>query len=111
MSTRNIKAPRIVLAEDNPADVTLARMAPRGAGLDCTLRVIDDGQQALAFTRRDAPRDHDLARKRAAMHYFRKAASLDRFMQLGVIARDILSRKMPAATECAGGSPEIGGTA
>lgn len=156
---QNSKAPKIVLMEDNPADVKLVRMALQGAGLDCSLRVIDDGNQALAFiealdvkpgavsidlllldmhlpkhdgedilkrlrslehcaqtpvvimTASDAPEDHNLAQKHAAMYYFRKTASLDQFMQLGMIVRDILARMRPAATESGGVSREFGGTA
>jgi CheY-like chemotaxis protein len=40
---------QIVLAEDNPADVTVVRMALREAGVDCALSVLRDGEEALAF--------------------------------------------------------------
>jgi len=40
---------QIVLAEDNPADVTVVRMALREAGLRCELRILQDGEQAIAF--------------------------------------------------------------
>jgi CheY-like chemotaxis protein len=40
---------RIVLAEDNPADVGLVREALREHQVDCELRVIFDGEEALAF--------------------------------------------------------------
>jgi len=40
---------QIVIAEDNPADVKLVRMALRDAGLDCSLRVVGDGAQAIAL--------------------------------------------------------------
>jgi DNA-binding response OmpR family regulator len=137
----------IVLAEDNPADVKLVRMALHDAGLDCALRVIEDGEQVIAFieavdadprvvlidlllldmhlprhdgedilkrlrstercaqtpvivmTASDAPQDHYKAQKHAAMHYFRKPAALDEFLQLGVIVRGILSRKKTADKE------------
>jgi CheY-like chemotaxis protein len=39
----------IVLAEDNPADVTLVREALKEHGLECVLHVIQDGEQAIAF--------------------------------------------------------------
>jgi CheY-like chemotaxis protein len=42
-------AKQIVLAEDNAADVMLVRLALEGAGLDCELRVLDDGDKAIAF--------------------------------------------------------------
>jgi nitrogen-specific signal transduction histidine kinase/CheY-like chemotaxis protein len=40
---------RIVLVDDNPADVRLLRLALDNADLDCELIVIDDGAEALAF--------------------------------------------------------------
>jgi CheY-like chemotaxis protein len=39
----------VVLAEDNPADVTLVREAFREHGVDCVLRVIPDGEQLLSY--------------------------------------------------------------
>jgi two-component system, chemotaxis family, response regulator Rcp1 len=42
---------RILLVEDNPADVDLLRRALAHAGLDCELTVIDDGADALALVR------------------------------------------------------------
>jgi len=37
----------ILLAEDNPADVYLIREALRENGVECELRVADDGQQVM----------------------------------------------------------------
>jgi nitrogen-specific signal transduction histidine kinase/DNA-binding NarL/FixJ family response regulator len=42
---------RIVLVDDNPADVSLLRFALDNADLDCELIVINDGAEALAFVR------------------------------------------------------------
>jgi chemotaxis family two-component system response regulator Rcp1 len=39
----------ILLAEDSPQDAELVRMALKEHGVDCTLRVIRDGAQAIAF--------------------------------------------------------------
>ena len=39
----------ILIAEDNPADVALVREALKLHGLDCVLRVLRDGEQALAL--------------------------------------------------------------
>ena len=44
---------RILVIEDNPADVGLLRMALEGAGLKFELIVLDDGAEALAFVRRE----------------------------------------------------------
>lgn len=40
---------QIVLAEDNEADVMLVRRALSEAGVQCDLRVMTDGEQAIAF--------------------------------------------------------------
>ncbi len=42
---------RILLVEDNPADVDLMRLALLGAQLDCELTVLEDGAEALDFLR------------------------------------------------------------
>jgi two-component system, chemotaxis family, response regulator Rcp1 len=42
---------RLLVIEDNPADVDLLRRALAGAELDCQLTVIDDGAEALALFR------------------------------------------------------------
>ncbi len=42
---------RILLVEDNPADVNLIRHALKEADLDCELSVLEDGAQALALIR------------------------------------------------------------
>jgi hypothetical protein len=39
----------IVLFEDNPADVGLVRAALQEHGVDCELRVVRDGEEALSF--------------------------------------------------------------
>ena len=54
---------KILLVEDNPNDVELLRMALREADVDCELKVIDDGGDALAFVEHeDAPESRpDLA--------------------------------------------------
>jgi len=43
---------RILLIEDNPADVELLRRAFASAKLDCDLTLLEDGEEALAFLRR-----------------------------------------------------------
>jgi two-component system, chemotaxis family, response regulator Rcp1 len=42
---------RLLIIEDNPADVDLLRRALAGADLDCQLTVVDDGAEALALFR------------------------------------------------------------
>ncbi len=44
---------RILLVEDDPADVALARRGFSRAGLGCGLHVVEDGADALAFLRRE----------------------------------------------------------
>jgi DNA-binding response OmpR family regulator len=45
---------RLLVIEDNPADVDLLRRALASAQLDCQLTVIDDGAVALALFRESA---------------------------------------------------------
>ena len=45
---------RVLLVEDNEADVRLTREALREAGEDVRLSAVGDGEQALAFLRREA---------------------------------------------------------
>ena len=52
---------RILVIEDNPADVDLLRRALRDAGMDCELTVIDDGAEALAYVRREVQDVPDVA--------------------------------------------------
>src|SRR5215469_1050084 len=40
---------RVLVIEDNPADVELLRWALEGAQVDCDLTVLEDGGEALAF--------------------------------------------------------------
>ena len=49
METADKLPVQIVIAEDNPADVKLVHMALRDAGLNCSLRVVGDGAQAIAL--------------------------------------------------------------
>jgi two-component system, chemotaxis family, response regulator Rcp1 len=53
----------------------------------------------IVMTASDAPRDHDQAKKHAAMHYFRKPSNLAEYMQLGVIVRDLLNSQPSAAQD------------
>ena len=41
--------PRILIAEDNPADVLLVREAFREAALACSIVLVTDGEQAIDF--------------------------------------------------------------
>ena len=49
METADKLPVQIVIAEDNPADVKLVHMALRDAGLNCSLRIVGDGAQAIAL--------------------------------------------------------------
>lgn len=49
MEPSNAASVKILLAEDNSADVMLVQMALKGAGLDYELRILDDGDKAIAF--------------------------------------------------------------
>jgi CheY-like chemotaxis protein len=39
----------ILLADDNPEDAELVRLAPKEHGVKCTLRVISDGAETIEF--------------------------------------------------------------
>jgi CheY-like chemotaxis protein len=43
------KRPLILIAEDSQADLFLIREAIAAAGIDCQLRVVQDGQQAVEY--------------------------------------------------------------
>jgi len=45
----------IVVIDDNPGDIELLRMALEGAGVDCTLSVLDNGRDAMEFVQRLGP--------------------------------------------------------
>jgi CheY-like chemotaxis protein len=63
MSSPGAPTARVLQVEDNEADVRLTREALREAGEELRLSVVPDGEQALAYLRReegfeDAPRPH-----------------------------------------------------
>lgn len=45
----------ILLAEDNPADIVLMEEALCDAGLACSLRTVEDGEEVMAYLRREDP--------------------------------------------------------
>jgi CheY-like chemotaxis protein len=49
MTARSGRPVRILLVEDNPADVRLIREALKTVGSACDLAVVEDGEQALGF--------------------------------------------------------------
>jgi len=51
MIERHERKARILVLEDNPADVDLLRRALGAAEVDCELTVIDDGAEALTLVR------------------------------------------------------------
>ena len=55
MSTETLKAPRVLVVEDNPADVELLRYALDSAGVQCDLTIIDNGGDALALFQQRGP--------------------------------------------------------
>ena len=46
---------RILLVEDNPGDVILVRRSMADSGVEHELDVVEDGAEALAYLRREAP--------------------------------------------------------
>jgi CheY-like chemotaxis protein len=49
----------------------------------------------VILTSSDSPRDREKAAANAALHYFRKPATLEQFLQLGDIVANILDPKAP----------------
>src|SRR5579863_6496802 len=47
--------PEVLLADDNPSDVYLISEALREHGVDCMLRVVSDGKDALGIISGEAP--------------------------------------------------------
>jgi CheY-like chemotaxis protein len=132
--------PEVLLADDNPSDVYLIREALREHAVDCLLRVVTDGKDALGviagetgdaetgnisliildlnlprhdgieilqklresaalehvpvvvLTSSDSPRDRVLANQLGATRYLRKPSSLDEFLSLGAIFKDLLGQ-------------------
>lgn len=48
----------VLLVEDNPGDVELTRIALREAKLSTPLRVVTDGEEAIAYLRSEPPFEH-----------------------------------------------------
>jgi CheY-like chemotaxis protein len=132
--------PEVLLADDNPSDVYLIREALREHAVDCSLRVVSDGKEALriiagetddtdtgsialiildlnlprhdgieilqrlresallehvpvvVLTSSDSPRDRVLANQLGATRYLRKPSSLDEFLSLGAVFKDLLGQ-------------------
>jgi CheY-like chemotaxis protein len=131
--------PRILVAEDNPADVYLIRAALEEHGIDLPLQVCADGREVLQIicqlegvagtqlnliildlnlprhdgieilqrlreserlgripvvilTSSDSPRDRILASKLGAASYLRKPSSLEQFLGLGAVFKELLGR-------------------
>lgn len=133
------EAPRILVAEDNQADVYLIRAALKEHGIALPLKVAVDGAEVLrvisecetltenrleliildlnlprhdgieilerlhatrklaavpvvVLTSSDSPNDRTAARQLGAVRFLRKPSSLEEFLGLGAIFRDILRR-------------------
>lgn len=46
----------------------------------------------VILTSSDSPRDYENATRHAALHYFRKPSTLDKFMELGGVVKSILAQ-------------------
>jgi two-component system, chemotaxis family, response regulator Rcp1 len=55
MRTRESRPIEVLLVEDNPGDVRLTREALRDSKVLSTLAVVRDGEEALAYLRREPP--------------------------------------------------------
>ena len=133
--------PEVLLADDNPSDVYLIREELREHAVDCTLRVVSDGKDALGIvsgetgtdagsisliildlnlprhdgieilqklrdsawlesvpvvvlTSSDSPRDRLMANQLGAARYLRKPSSLEEFLGLGAIFKELLGQSV-----------------
>jgi CheY-like chemotaxis protein len=132
---------RILLAEDNPADVYLIREALREHGVECSMQVASDGKEVLGLimdegseqapeefeliildlnlprhdgieilerlrestrlahvpvvvlTSSDSPQDRLVATHLGARRYLRKPSSLEQFLYLGSVFKELLTEK------------------
>lgn len=50
----------------------------------------------VILTSSDELSDHENADKNSAIHYFRKPSSLDKFLELGMIVKAVISRAPPS---------------
>jgi CheY-like chemotaxis protein len=137
--------PEVLLADDNPSDVYLIREALREHAVDCLLRVVTDGKDALGviagetgdaetgnisliildlnlprhdgieilqklresawfdhvpvvvLTSSDSPRDRVLAGQLGATRYLRKPSSLEEFLSLGAVFKELLGQTEKAS--------------
>jgi CheY-like chemotaxis protein len=144
--------PEVLLADDNPSDVYLIREALREHSVDCVLRVMSDGKDALGIiagetenaspgslsliildlnlprhdgieilqklressrlnhvpvvvlTSSDSPRDRVLANELGATRYLRKPSSLEEFLGLGAIFKELLGQDAKAIAQTQKGS-------
>jgi CheY-like chemotaxis protein len=131
---------RILLAEDNPADVYLIREALHEHGVECSVHVASDGKEVLSLitgevpvvpeefaliildlnlprhdgieilerlresarmshvpvvvlTSSDSPQDRLVATHLGARRYLRKPSSLEQFLDLGSVFKELLTHK------------------
>lgn len=49
----------------------------------------------IILTASDSPNHRQVAERNAALHYFRKSASFDTFMEIGVLVKQVLEKKVP----------------
>jgi two-component system, chemotaxis family, response regulator Rcp1 len=136
---------KILVAEDNPADVYLIRAALQEHGVDLPLQVAADGREVLqiicqlegmaetqlnliildlnlprhdgieilqrlreserlsrvpvvVLTSSDSPRDRILASELGAASYLRKPSSLEQFLGLGAVFKELLGRPGPQSS-------------
>lgn len=69
---------------------------PRHDGLEILQRLRDtpgmDGVPVVVLTSSDSPRDRDLANHLGAAYYLRKPSSLDQFLALGAVFKNLLAQ-------------------
>ena len=107
-----MRAPRVLVVEDNPMDVHMIKLALKRNGCVSDPVVVDDGEPALAFLRNETPYENesrpdlvilDLNLKRVdgpeVLSFIRQTASLRNLtvMVLSSSPHDVLASKAPTA--------------
>ena len=99
-STMSMPSVHLLLVEDNPGDIRLAQEALREARFQNTMDVVGDGEQALAYLRREEP--YGGCRAPDILLLDMNLPRMDGFEVLEEIGRDPDLRGLPVVVLAAG---------
>ncbi len=93
---------QIISGADQQLDLIILDLnLPRHDGLEILQRLREiprmDGVPVVVLTSSDSPRDREVANRLGASHYLRKPSSLEQFLSLGAVFKDLLTQttKLP----------------